>query len=77
MKSGERENPMDDADGGGEETTMEEGCMSARPSMMSARTRTLVEAIHSSPTQSVLYLVGGASQVTFTAKLMCVIESLS
>ncbi|KAM1170156.1 uncharacterized protein LOC126608806 isoform X1 [Malus sylvestris] len=54
---------MDDDDGGRQETTMKEGCMSARPSMMSARTRTLVEAIHSSPTQSVLYLVGGASQV--------------
>ncbi|XP_016652068.1 PREDICTED: uncharacterized protein LOC103341523 [Prunus mume] len=47
---------MDDAEGRREEKKMREGMI------ISTGLKTVVEAIHASPTQSVLYLSGGASQ---------------
>ncbi|BBG94496.1 hypothetical protein Prudu_002797 [Prunus dulcis] len=51
-----RRKEMDDAEGRREEKKTREGMI------ISTGLKTVVEAIHASPTQSVLYLSGGASQ---------------
>lgn len=41
--------------------------------MAEAAIRTIVEAIHSSPTQAVVYLSGGASQVCLSLYLQAIL----
>lgn len=60
---------MDDAEGRREEKKMREGMI------ISTGLKTVVEAIHASPTQSVLYLSGGASQVSLSLSLSSYIHT--